>query len=112
MSAFLHLDVTQGGGEFFVRFRDHAIAFEVPAVVGEELDSVAAQEECRRLILDFSGVDLLTSEMLERLITLNKSMRQKGATLTLCNMCPYVREVFAVTNLDTILQIQQTEVGG
>jgi hypothetical protein len=27
-------------------------------------------------------------------------------------LCPYVREVFAVTNLDTILQIQQTEVGG
>jgi anti-anti-sigma factor len=112
VSTFLHLDVTKDGADFSVRFRDHSIAFGVPTVVGEELCSVAGQEECRNIILDFSGVDLLTSEMLGKLVTLNKRMRRKGGKLTLCNICPYVREVFAITHLDTTFEIKETEVGG
>lgn len=109
MSAFRHLDVTKNGDEFAVRFLDQKLLDSAADEVGAELYSVAAQAECNRLVLSFAGVDLLTSEMLGKVIVLNKKLRQKDGKLTLCDMGPYVREIFAVTRLDTILEIRESE---
>jgi len=108
MSAFRHLEVAKDGDAFAVRFLDQKLLDSAASEVGEELYAVAAQEDCNRITLSFSGVDLLTSEMLGKVIVLNKKIRQKGGKLALCDMCPYVREIFAVTRLDTILEIRET----
>ncbi len=109
MPTFRHLEVATTDGVSVVRVVDHELLDTSADEVAEELNDVAAQEGCKNLVLDLSGVGLLTSEMLGKVVVLNKRMRQKGGRLTLRGMRPYVREVFALTKLDTVIPIEPAE---
>ena len=45
-------------------------------------------------------------------VHLNKRIKRKGGRLTLCEVGPDLRQVFAVTKLDTIISIRDTECEG
>ncbi len=109
MSQYRHLQVTTDGDVFVARFRERRLIGAVPGEVGEELKAVASQEDCYKLVLSFSGVDLLSSEMLGRLIVLHKKMQQKGGQLKLCQIHPNVYQVFVITKFNTIFDIEESE---
>jgi len=106
MSTYQHLKLSKDGQALVVHFVDRQIAGVTPFAVGQELHAMTMEEECGNVVLDFSGVDFLTSEMLGKVVVLNKRLRQKGGTLSLRGLCPQIRQVFAVTKLDLILDIQ------
>src|SRR5262249_51744404 len=58
------------------------------------------------LILDFDNIEYVVSLALETLVTLHKRLAAAGRRLTLCNLRPLVREVFATTRLDRLLNLQ------
>jgi anti-sigma B factor antagonist len=104
--------VTRHEEVFVVRFLDRKLTGDLPRQLGEELSRVADQEQCTRLLLNFSGVDFLASDMLRTVVQLNKKLKQKGGKLTLCEICPCLRQVFIVTKLDTIIPLKDTECEG
>ena len=60
----------------------------------------------RNLTLDLAAVDFLTSTALTRFVRLDRALKTRGGRLTLVNVRPAVREVFAVTGLDRLLDVR------
>jgi anti-anti-sigma factor len=112
MMSSRHLQVTRNEDVFLVHFLDRQLAGALPEELGGELYSVAAQEGCTKILLSFSGVDFLASDMLGKVVVLNKKMKQKGGNLTLCEVCPCIRQILATTKLDTIIPVKGTEAEG
>ncbi|MFP3089597.1 STAS domain-containing protein [Treponema sp. TIM-1] len=71
----------------------------------------AAMEEVlassNALVLDFTGVDYLASSGLRVLVMVQKRLYASGGALTLRNVRKEVMEVFEVTGLDDIFDIQR-----
>jgi anti-anti-sigma factor len=95
----------------FLGFLDGQLLAAFAPEIGDEFSAAAAREGFREIVLDFSGVSFACSDVLGKLVILNKRMRQKGGRLKLCGVCPHIREVLAVTKLDTILDVVEQANG-
>lgn len=60
-----------------------------------------------QLIIDFSKVKFLTSSVLGLLIRISKKVYEKNGTLRLCSISPKILDVFRITRLDKIFDIQR-----
>ena len=58
------------------------------------------------LALDLSAVEFLSSTALARFVGLDRELRAAGGRLSLVNLRPTVRQVFAVTRLDRLLDVR------
>jgi len=103
------LRIREHGDVLILGFRDEHLTADLAASLGEEFNAAAAQERFRKVLVNFSGVSFICSDVLGKLVTLNKRVRQKGGRLKLCGICPYIREILAVTRLDTIMDIAENE---
>jgi anti-sigma B factor antagonist len=65
--------------------------------------------EC--LLFDLSGIRYVSSTGLELLVGLNHRIRAAGGRLLLGNVGPAVREVLAVTRLDSVLEVLPDDGG-
>lgn len=57
-------------------------------------------------VLDFHGIELMSSDSLVALVRLRRSLQAAGKRLTLCNLSAPVAEVFAVTGLVRLFAIR------
>ena len=104
------LEVEDIGDVTVVNFTDRKILDEQNIqVIGEQLFSLVDQEGMRKLLLNFSNVEYLSSAALGKLITLNKKLQAVGGRLILCNIDPQIYEVFEITKLDKFFNIQKEE---
>jgi anti-sigma B factor antagonist len=105
-----HLRVERNADALVVHFLDKRIHADLAiAGLGEELYAVAARPDCLKLVLNFSDVDFLSSAMFGKVVTVKKMMTEKDGVLRLCAMCPNLRLIFALTCLDHILDIRETQ---
>ena len=74
--------------------------------VGEHLLALVGGLRAGRLELDFGNVTYLNSSVLGLLLRLRKALHARGGRLTLCHLAPQVYEVFEVTKLHTLFDIQ------
>ena len=74
--------------------------------LGRQLTALVEGREAPQLTLDLRDIDLLTSMALAKIISLNGRLRARGGRLTLVNLKPVVRQVFAVTKLDRVLDVR------
>lgn len=84
---------------------------EVEDVLGGELAGHLEGLEGGLLLLDFRRVRRIGSIELGTLVGLHKRMKARGGTLWLHNLSPLLREVFAITRLDTVLNIRDEDQG-
>ena len=113
MAEFRHLDVVKNGVVYVVRFSNGRILENtVIERTARELHQLADLEDCRNLLLNFSGVTFLASSMLGKLLTLNKRMKAKDGLLKLCELAPEVRQLFEMTGLAHIFDIRSDETNG
>ena len=77
--------------------------------LGQELFQLVEVENYRKMVLNFSAVDFLSSAALGKLITLDKKMKAKSGTLKLCNIRAEIYEVFAITRLNRLFDIKDEE---
>src|SRR5215470_2136946 len=63
--------------------------------IRHQLLALADTPGAPELILDFDNVEYVASLALGTLVTLHKRLAAAGRRLTLCNLRPLVREVFA-----------------
>lgn len=52
------------------------------------------------VVIDFSGVDIVTSSSLSKLLKLRKSLSDSGHKLVLCSVSPATKGIFMITGLD------------
>jgi anti-sigma B factor antagonist len=74
--------------------------------IGNQLFSLVEEDGARRIILDFSNVEYLSSAALGKLITMEKKVKQAGGKLRLCAIRPDIYEVFAITKLNRVFEIK------
>jgi anti-anti-sigma factor len=81
------------------------------AVDGEPTDeqilSLLGQTDRKVLALDFANVSFVSSIGLATLLRLRKQLAAKGQRLAVLNVQPHVYEVFTVTKLTAVLDVQQ-----
>ena len=110
MALHKHLKVSEVGDVTVVHFADHKILDDATIQeLGYELFSLVEKESCQKILLNFDGVEFLSSAALGKLITLEKKTKTAGAALKLSNIRPEIYEVFAITKLNKLFDIKENE---
>jgi anti-sigma B factor antagonist len=77
--------------------------------LGRSLLGLAEDPGRARLVLDFGGVEFLSSAVLPALLALRKALLAQGGRLALCGLRPDVREIFTIAGLERTLNVHSTE---
>jgi len=110
MTGYQRLDVNEVGDVTVVRFRDRKIIDDINIQeLGQELFRLIETDNRRKLLLNFSSVDFLSSAALGKLITLDKKVKAHSGVMKLSNIRPEIYEVFAITKLNRLFDIQDDE---
>jgi anti-sigma B factor antagonist len=80
-------------------------------LLAQRLDQLPELGTGECLLLDLSGIRYVSSTGLEVLVGLNRRIRAAGGRLLLANAGPAVREVLAVTRLDSVLEVLPDQSG-
>jgi anti-sigma B factor antagonist len=90
-----------------VRFIDKKILDETNIqIIGNQLFGLVEEDGRRKIILDFSTVEYLSSAALGKLITMHKKVKEAKGQLILCNIRKDILEVFTITKLNKVFDIQ------
>ena len=104
------LDIEEIGGVTVAKFVDKKILDETNIQnIGNQLFALVDEDGRKKIVLDFSVVEYLSSAALGKLITLNKKLQQAGGKLILCNIDAQIFEVFEITKLDRFFKIIKEE---
>ncbi len=110
MLGYRRLDLNEVGDVVVVRFLDQKIIEDVNIQeLGQELFRLVEVDNCRKILLNFSEVDFLSSAALGKLITMDKKAKKHGSVLKLSNIRPEIYEVFAITKLNRLFDINDDE---
>lgn len=101
------LKIRKQGAVTIIEFEDRKILEElVINQIGERLGEIIDAESDPRLLLDFRNVEHLSSAALGMLITLNKQLTERQGRLVLANINKDIYEVFKITRLNKLFNIQ------
>ena len=78
--------------------------------IGKELIEMAAKaSQAKKMLLNFQGVQFMSSAMIGKLVLLNKKSKADKIDLKLCDISPNVLEVFKITRLNKVFDIQSDQ---
>ncbi len=77
--------------------------------IASELYALVDERAIKRIVLDFSDVRFLSSQMLGVLIALHKKISDLGGSFVICGLQPELHRVFKITRLDKILQFAPSQ---
>ena len=104
------LDVSQNGDVTIAKFLDKKILDQlIIQDLGNELFALVEEEKKEKLLLDFSEVEFLSSAALNKLIVLDRKMKASGGKLKFANLRAETHEVFMITRLNQLFDIQDTD---
>ncbi len=107
-NSYERITVEDRGDAVIVRFKESDILDQINIQeIGEEMYSVVQSTPNVKLIVDFDGVEYLSSTALGKLITLKKRVEAVNGKLRLAAIKPEIMEVFKITRLDTIFEIKK-----
>lgn len=100
------LVITPAGDALVVTFQNAQILDSlVIETIGQELYALTDQRACRKIVLDFSNVRFLSSQMLGVLMSLQKKSVAIKGRLLLCALQPDLQKVFHIVKLERVLPI-------
>jgi len=110
MTTHRRIDVSKVGDVSIVRFLDKKILDEAGIVeLGAELFGLVELDNRKSLLLNFSGVEFLSSAALGKLITLDRKVKSHKGRMKMSSIRPEVLEVFHITKLNKIFDIRKDE---
>ena len=110
MGSTERLLVSESASVSVVKFSDRKIIDpEAIQQLGQELFDLVERDERRKIVLNFSSVEFLSSAALGKLITFDKKAKKLGAEIVLTNIAPEIFQVFSITNLDKLFSIKDCE---
>ena len=106
------LEVEDIGDITVVNFVDKKILDEQNIqMIGDDLFRLVDELGRRKLLLNFSNVEFMSSAALGKLIRLHQRLNQVGGKLILCGISKSILEIFEITKLDKMLKIVKDEQG-
>lgn len=103
------LRILQRGKIRVVEFEDRKILEDIViSQIGVQLSELVDEQPEPRLVLDFKKVEHLSSAALGVLITLDKQVNERQGKLALANIQPQIYEVFRITRLNKLFNIQSS----
>ena len=113
MAEYQRVKLSEIGDVTVVRFVDRRIIDEaIIQDLGSELFSLVEQDKRESLLLSFENVEFLSSAALGKLITLDRKVKAQGGKLKLTSIRPEIYEVFTITKLDQLFDINDSEASG
>ena len=110
MSTPSRIDVSKVGEVTVVKFRDKKILDEASIQeLGAELFALVEQQNRKAVLLNFDGVEFLSSAALGKLITFDRKVKAAKGRLKMSNIRPEILEVFQVTKLNRVFDIRGEE---
>ncbi len=104
------LDIDEVGDVTVARFIDKKILDENNIqIIGNQLFGLIEEDGRKKIVLDFTNVEYLSSAALGKLITMDKKVKASGGKLRLCNIRKDIYEVFAITRLNKVFDIRNTQ---
>jgi anti-sigma B factor antagonist len=104
------LELEEVGEVTVVSFVDKKILDEQNIqIIGEQLFDLVDNQAKKKILLNFSNVEFLSSAALGKLITLNKKVGTSGGKLAMCKIAKEIMEVFEITKLDKLFKIYPDE---
>jgi anti-sigma B factor antagonist len=106
MSKDRRIDIEDINGVTVARLLEKKILDEANIeALGQELFALVDKDGRRKVILDFTHVEYLSSAALGKLITMHKKMMTAKGKLVLCSIRKEIHEVFRITQIDRILTL-------
>ncbi|MAT16300.1 MAG: anti-anti-sigma factor [Planctomyces sp.] len=100
------IDIDEFGDITIAKFIDNKILDETNIqIIGNQLFALVEQDGRKKIIVDFSNVEYLSSAALGKLITLEKKVKAARGKLRLCSIRPEIYEVFVITKLNQLFTI-------
>ena len=110
MGTHRRINVTDEGGVSVVRFIDKKIVDSGSIEqLGEELNALVTVEKRNMILLNFDGVEFMSSAALNKLISLNGKVKAAAGRLKLSNLPAEIKEVFTITKLDRLFDLRKTQ---
>ena len=110
MASYRRITVLEEGGVSVVRFIDKKIVDSgTIEQLGEELNALVTNEKRNMLLLNFDSVEFMSSAALNKLISLNKKVKDAAGRLKLACLRPEIEEVFRITRLDRVFDLRKTQ---
>lgn len=104
------IKVTEQDGVSIVRFVDKKIVDSGSIEqLGEELNRLVTEDKRTNLLLNFEGVEFLSSAALNKLISLYNQSKKISGRIKISNLREEIREVFKITNIDRWFDIRSTQ---
>jgi len=82
---------------------DHRSAAALEAFLSPLVQRLAAAKEA--LVLDFTGVDYISSVGLRALMIASKQMRGAGGRIAVTSLQPVVAEIFSISRFDRVIDV-------
>ena len=67
--------------------------------VGQQLLQLTELTGCRKFVLNFSKVESMTTALFGKLIALHRQVESQGGRLALCQVGPFLSEIFKILTL-------------
>jgi anti-sigma B factor antagonist len=107
MATHRRIDVSKTGDVSVVKFLDRKILDEAAIQeLGSELFGLVEIDNRKAILLDFDGVEFLSSAALGKLITFDRKLKTAKGRLKMCGISPGILEVFQVTKLNKVFDIR------
>jgi anti-anti-sigma factor len=107
------LDVRDMGDVTVVRFRQRTIlSSSAIELIGEQLFRLVRKEGRWTVLLNFAGVESMTSAMLGKFVLLHRLVQEGGGRLEICCVDPFLMQIFKVVQMDGLVPIHADEAQG
>ncbi len=105
------LRTQESDGVLVVFFNENKILDEakIQKIGTELIEAADTATSDKKLLLNFTGVDFMSSAMIGKLVLLNKKCRTDGVALKLSDISGNVSEVFKIMRLNKVFEIYKTQ---
>lgn len=98
-------DVNQHNIRFVNLNENRIVSTVMVEEIGNQLQELAANLQEKKVIIDLTGVESMTSMMLGQLVKFQKTLRDTQVKLGLCCLSPDIAKLFRVSKLDSLFPI-------
>jgi anti-anti-sigma factor len=99
----MNFEETKIGGTLVITPEGHLDAQSEKSFEERVLESIEGGEN--KIVIDFSKIDYVSSAGLRALLIIAKSQKESDGALAICGLEGNVKEIFAVSGFDTIVDI-------
>lgn len=99
------MQITRHEDRGVVRLRLEGRLDEFATAGAEQAFTALVREGARKVLLDLSGVEYVTSSGLRVILMLHRAVGNQQGQLKVCGLTPFVAQVFDVSNFSALFEI-------